>query len=82
MTGTVRDASGAIVAGADVAATNTDTNIVSRTQSGADGGFVIASLRPGAYSITVETTGFQKIVRTGRDGLSCGRWLLAMVGEE
>ena len=65
LSGTIRDSSGAVVAGAEVAATNTDTNIVSRTNSGADGGFVIASLRPGAYSITVETTGFQKMVRTG-----------------
>ena len=65
LSGTIRDSSGAVVAGAEITATNTDTNIVSRTNSGADGGFVIASLRPGAYSITVETTGFQKMVRTG-----------------
>jgi protocatechuate 3,4-dioxygenase beta subunit len=65
ITGTVRDASGATIAGAEVVATNTATNIVSRTLTGADGAYVIPSLRPGPYSIAIETTGFQEINRSG-----------------
>ncbi len=63
--GTVRDATGAVVPGAAVTVTNIRTNIATRTQSGDDGGYVIPSLRPGEYSITVENAGFQKTVRTG-----------------
>ena len=47
ITGTVRDASGAIVPGAAVTVTNIRTNIATRTQAGEDGGYVIPSLRPG-----------------------------------
>jgi hypothetical protein len=63
--GTVRDASNAIVPGATVTITNVRTNIAIRTQAGADGAFVATSLRPGDYSVTVESAGFQKTVRTG-----------------
>ena len=40
-------------------------NIITRTQSGDDGGYVIPSLRPGQYSVSAESAGFQKTVRTG-----------------
>jgi hypothetical protein len=65
ISGTVRDGSGAAVAAAEVILTNVETNIATRTQSRADGGYVIPSLRPGVYALTVETSGFQKTVRTG-----------------
>jgi Carboxypeptidase regulatory-like domain len=65
ITGTVRDASGAVVPGATVTVVNVETNISARTQAGEDGAYVIPSLRPGDYSVTVESTGFQKTVRTG-----------------
>jgi Carboxypeptidase regulatory-like domain/TonB dependent receptor len=63
--GTVRDASGAIVPGATVTVTNIQTNIAVKTQTGDDGGYVIPSLRPGDYSVSAESTGFQKTLRTG-----------------
>ena len=63
--GTVRDASGAVVPGASVTVTNIQTNISARAQAGSDGGYVIPSLRPGDYSVTAESAGFQKTVRTG-----------------
>jgi hypothetical protein len=63
--GTVRDASGAVVPGATLIVTNIQTNITTRTQSGDDGGYVIPSLRPGEYSVSAESAGFQKTVRTG-----------------
>ena len=63
--GTVRDATGAVVPGASVTVTNIQTNITARAQAGSDGGYVIPSLRPGDYSVTAESAGFQKTVRTG-----------------
>jgi hypothetical protein len=62
--GTVRDAWGAIVPGATVTVTNIQTNIAMKTQTGDDGGYVIPSLRPGDYSGSAESTGFQKTLRT------------------
>ena len=58
--GTVRDASGAVVPGATITVTNIRTNIAVRTVAGDDGGYVIPSLRPGDYSVTAESVGFQK----------------------
>jgi Carboxypeptidase regulatory-like domain/TonB dependent receptor len=63
--GTVRDASGAVVPGATVTVTNVRTNIAVQTQAGDDGGYVVPSLRPGDYSVTAESAGFQKTLRTG-----------------
>ena len=63
--GTVRDTSGAVVPGATVIVTNVQTNISTRTLAGEDGGFVVPSLRPGEYSVSAESAGFQKTVRTG-----------------
>ena len=63
--GTVRDATGAIVPRAAVAVTNVQTGISVRTEADADGTYVVPSLRPGAYSISAESAGFQKTVRTG-----------------
>ena len=63
--GTVRDASGAVVPGATITVTNIRTNIAVRTVAGDDGAYVIPSLRPGDYSVTAESVGFQKTLRTG-----------------
>ncbi len=63
--GTIRDATGAVVPGASVTVTNIQTNITARAQAGSDGVYLIPSLRPGDYSVTAESAGFQKTVRTG-----------------
>jgi hypothetical protein len=65
ITGTVRDATGAVVAKAIVTVTNIQTNIGVKTEADGEGTYVIPSLRPGEYSITVESGGFQKTVRKG-----------------
>jgi Carboxypeptidase regulatory-like domain/TonB dependent receptor len=65
ITGIVRDGSGAIVANATVSVTNVQTGIVTRTAADNEGAYVVPSLRPGDYSVTVEMSGFQKTVRTG-----------------
>ena len=65
MTGTVSDTSGALVARATVTVTNIRTNISVKTETDDAGFYVIPSLRPGEYSVSAESAGFSKIVRTG-----------------
>ena len=60
--GTIVDATGAAVTGAEVVAENTGTQIRVSVLSLADGGFTFSSLPPGAYQVTVEAHGFKKAV--------------------
>jgi len=59
--GTVTDASGAAVVGADVTATNVGTNVSSETKTGATGDYRFDHLLPGMYRITAKATGFKTI---------------------
>jgi len=63
--GTVLDASGSAVAGADIKATQTDTGIVRATMSGADGVYVLPNLPVGPYRLEVSKPGFNEFVQTG-----------------
>ena len=63
--GTVTDNSGAVVANAKVDVTNADTGVVTHTKTTSSGDFTVPSLNPGRYSVTVESTGFQKSLTTG-----------------
>src|SRR5215204_4807295 len=65
MTGAVRDPSGATMPRATVTVTNVQTGIRAQTEATESGTYLVPSLRPGDYSITVESKGFQKTVRTG-----------------
>ena len=65
ITGHVSDASGAGVPKATVTVTNVETNISTKTETDERGFYVIPSLRPGAYTVTAEGTGFPKTIRTG-----------------
>ena len=60
--GTVHDASGAAVANATVAATNTETGIVQSTVTGGTGDYTIPNLAPGRYKITAQLKGFATAV--------------------
>jgi outer membrane receptor protein involved in Fe transport len=57
--GTVVDASGAAVPGADVTATNIETGIASKSVSDASGNFEILALPVGRYSVAVSAPGFK-----------------------
>ena len=61
--GTIRDSSGAVLAGATVTATNVDTGVKTAVQSGPDGNYVITPLKIGNYSLSAEASGFRKEVR-------------------
>jgi len=63
LVGTVKDASGAILAGITVTATNTDTGVATTVKSESTGDYVITPLNIGRYSVSVEATGFRKEVR-------------------
>ncbi|MCL4402773.1 MAG: carboxypeptidase-like regulatory domain-containing protein [Acidobacteria bacterium] len=63
--GVIRDASGAVVPGAAIIATNADTQAQRKTTSNDDGGYMVPLLPPGKYRISVEKTGFQPLLRSG-----------------
>jgi carboxypeptidase family protein len=66
ITGTVTDPNGAVVKGATVTITNSDTKLVVRTvNTGDDGQFSAPILPSGTYDIVVEAQGFKKHVDTG-----------------
>ena len=58
LTGTVTDASGAVLPGATVAITNKETGKVFTAVTGADGVYRVLDLEPGRYSVKVELSGF------------------------
>src|SRR5437762_12254174 len=59
LTGAISDPNGAVVAGANVKATNIGTNVSYDTQTTAAGLYRFPTLPVGAYKITVEATGFK-----------------------
>ena len=65
ITGIVTDPSGAAVVGADVTATNTGTNVPTKTVSNQVGIYVLPNLFPGQYSVTFEKQGFETLERPG-----------------
>lgn len=62
VTGTVKDATGAVVPGAQVSAIHRSTNATFKTNSTSSGDFTVASLPVGNYQIRVENAGFKTYV--------------------
>jgi hypothetical protein len=63
--GAVTDSSGAVVAGAEVTATQTATGISSKTTTSNEGTFVFPILAPSIYNITATRAGFQSYAQKG-----------------
>jgi len=63
--GSVADASGAVIPGAKVTATEVQTSVSTNTSSNSLGYFEIPFLLPGNYQISVEAKGFRGFVRKG-----------------
>src|SRR5678816_4276 len=59
ITGVVTDTSGAVLPGASVTVTNTQTNAARTVQTNSTGSYVFPTLLPGIYSVKVELQGFQ-----------------------
>ena len=64
ISGSVTDPTGEKVVGAKLTATETRTGTTTTAQSDATGNYTIPFLAPGNYTVTAETTGFKKYVRT------------------
>ncbi len=60
ITGTVRDSSGGVIAGADVTVTNVDKGTTFPAKTNGDGDYLVAGLVAGTYNVTVAQTGFKK----------------------
>ena len=65
LNGTVRDASGGIVAKASLVARETDTNRTYSAITTETGFYVLPNLAPGHYELIATATGFSKTTRTG-----------------
>ena len=65
ISGIVTDASGAIVPGATIQVTATDTGIVATRQSNSEGFYAFVDLQPGHYDIQVTQAGFNTFRQTG-----------------
>lgn len=63
--GLVKDNTGAVVPGATVTATNTETGFAMSRPSGDDGAFRLPLLPVGKYNVTIEKSGFQRYVQSG-----------------
>jgi hypothetical protein len=63
LTGSIQDASGAVVSGANVGARNLETNQQTTTTSDSEGRYRFPYLRTGVYDLTVEAPGFAALTR-------------------
>src|SRR5687768_10002167 len=63
--GTVRDATGAVVADASIKLTNVGENTSSETKSGSDGEYAFRNVKAGSYTVVVTHPGFRTF--TARD---------------
>jgi hypothetical protein len=61
--GTVTDASGAVIRGANVTLTNEGTNLILTTTTGSDGGYKFTPLKIGSYKLSVNFQGFQTVAQ-------------------
>ena len=63
LSGVVRDPSAAVISGAEIVVTNTDTGITRTASTNASGLYRVGELIPGKYQITASMTGFSKETR-------------------
>ncbi len=62
ITGTITDATGAVIAGAEVELLDTATNLSQKIATGADGHYSFPRVLPGVYKVTVTAKGFRQAV--------------------
>jgi len=61
--GSVRDAQGALISGAKVTARNANTGLTREALTGTDGGYVLAELPAGTYTVTAEAEGLSPVAQ-------------------
>jgi carboxypeptidase family protein len=65
ISGVVQDESGAVIPGAGVTVTNTDTGISRSLPTDGAGRYRVAGLIPGMYEIQAQAAGFETVIRNG-----------------
>src|SRR5262245_39144498 len=63
--GSVTDKTGALIPGAAITVTNTDTGSTNKTVTDSSGNYAVTPLPVGHYSVTVEARGFKKSISGG-----------------
>lgn len=64
ISGTITDATGAVIPGSTLIATSTATGAVRRTESDKDGAYSLPSLQPGTYRLSAKAKGFGAQIST------------------
>jgi Carboxypeptidase regulatory-like domain len=62
--GTVKDSTGALLSGANVVLTNSDTGVKQQATTNTSGIYAIPNVRPGSYAIVVDKDGFESVKET------------------
>ena len=65
LSGTLKDASGAVIPGVDVGAVNEQTGLSRTAVTNAEGIYLMPFLPIGNYTVTVQMPGFKKVVKNG-----------------
>ena len=65
VSGTIKDASGAVLPGVTVTATNVETNVAANAITDAKGFYQIRYLNSGPYSVEAKLEGFKPVIRKG-----------------
>jgi hypothetical protein len=65
LTGTVVDATGAVLSGARISARQMDTGLIREVRTNATGRFAVPNLPPGQYELRAEAPKFRPLVRKG-----------------
>jgi hypothetical protein len=65
ISGTVKDSSGAAIAGAHLTITDVETNVAHETDTNRTGYYEVDDLNPGVYSISASSSGFEALNRQG-----------------
>ncbi|MDX2149511.1 MAG: carboxypeptidase-like regulatory domain-containing protein [Bryobacteraceae bacterium] len=73
MSGTVTDATGAVIPGAKITIINEATKLARTATTDPDGFYVVPNLPVGNYTVTAELQGFKKSERTGNNLVADGR---------
>ena len=61
--GNVKDSQGAVIPGATVTATNTETNLTRETVTNEEGAYSLTNVLPGPYDVKITMTGFREAIQ-------------------
>ncbi|MDT7603354.1 MAG: hypothetical protein QOF61_1351, partial [Acidobacteriota bacterium] len=65
ISGTIKDASGAVVPGSTITVTNAATNLVRTATTDADGFYTVTNLPVGTYVVSADSSGFKRAEQSG-----------------